>query len=66
MKKLYWATRVLGYVAGGTGMVLFVLGRQSAEPRGAMFTTGAILIIVSFAAFFLSYMLYIFRRLSRR
>lgn len=66
MKTLYWAIRVLGYVAGGTGLILFVTGRQGSDPRGPMFTTGAVLIIVSFAAFFVSYILYVYQRLSRR
>ncbi|MBU1694328.1 MAG: hypothetical protein KJ726_03535 [Verrucomicrobia bacterium] len=65
MKTLYWATRLTGYAAGGIGMILFVLGRQSETPRGALFVTGATLLILSFAAFFVSYLLYIFKRLSR-
>ena len=66
MKTVYWAVRELGYIAGAAGLILFLLGRQSANPRGPMFVAGAALLIVSFAAFFLSYALYIFQRLSRR
>jgi hypothetical protein len=66
MKTLYWASRVTGYAAGGIGMILFILGRQSEAPRGALFVTGASLLIFSFAAFFVSYLVYICNRLSRR
>lgn len=66
MKTLYWAVRVLGYAAGCVGMILFVWGRQQPVPRNLWSTTGAVLIIVSFAAFFASYFLYLIQRLGRR
>jgi len=66
MNKLYWATRIAGYVAGGVGLLLFVQGRQQAEPRNALFVTGATLLLVSFVAFLASYILYLCQRLSRR
>ena len=66
MKTFYGIARLTGYLAGGIGVIVLVLGRRSTEPRGALFVAGAALVIISFAAFFASYVLYIFQRLSRR
>jgi len=47
-------------------MILFTLGRQSAEPQGAMTIAGGVLLLVSFAAFIGSYVLYMLNQVMRR
>jgi hypothetical protein len=66
MLRPYTILRLTGYAAGLIGMILFILGRQDAEPRGAMTIAGAALLLVSFVAFIGSYVLYMLNQVMRR
>lgn len=58
--------RVLGYVAGLAGLLLFTLGRQGAPPRTGMVACGAVLLLVSCLAFAVTYVAWIAARLAPR
>jgi hypothetical protein len=64
--RLYTVLRLTGYTAGLIGMILFTLGRQSADPRGVMTIAGGALLLVSFMAFIGSYILYMLNQIMRR
>lgn len=66
MAKLYNIFRLVAYIAGLAGMVLFVTARQSAEPQTMQAATGGILLIVSFICFLGTYVIYVAVRLNRR
>jgi len=55
--------RVMGYIAGLAGLILFTTGRQDASSMRAL--VGSSLLIAGFAAFLGSYVLYIMMRLRR-
>jgi hypothetical protein len=66
MVKLYQILRVVAYIAGLAGMVLFVTARQSAEPQAMRAATGGSLLIVSFICFLCTYVIYLAIRLKRQ
>ena len=66
IRKLYILCRVMGYLCGLAGVVLFTLGRQAAEPRSLMTLSGGVLLIACFACFLATYILYIVARLVPR
>ncbi len=66
MRKLTILCRILGYLFGLSGLVLFTFGRQSLEPRSLMTMAGGVLLILSFVSFFATYTLYIVARLRPR
>jgi len=59
MAKLYNILRVVAYIAGLAGMVLFVMARQSAESQAMRAAVGGILLIVSFICFMGTYVIYL-------
>jgi hypothetical protein len=66
MIRAYTVFRLAGYVAGLAGLILFTLGRQD-PGRPAWFTpAGGALLLLSFACFFASYVLFVLNRLMRR
>lgn len=65
MKRWYWFFRLTGYGAGLAALLLILLGRQGHLQREPLFSAGGILLILSFAAFFISYVLYVFTRGAR-
>lgn len=65
MKRLYVIFRIIAYLAGFVGMILFTLGRQADAGRTELTLSGGILLITAFMAFFCSYVLYILNRLMR-
>lgn len=66
MIRAYTLFRLVGYVAGLAGLVLFAIGRQDAGSPAWMTPVGGALILLSFAAFFASYILFVLNRLMRR
>jgi len=65
MIKLYNILRIVAYIAGLAGMVLFVTARQSAEPQAMRAAAGGILLIASFICFMGTYVVYLAVRLNR-
>jgi cbb3-type cytochrome oxidase subunit 3 len=65
MARIYNILRVVAYIAGLAGMVLFVTARQSAEPQTMRAAAGGILLIVSFICFLGTYAIYLAVRLRR-
>jgi hypothetical protein len=51
MARIYNILRIVAYIAGLAGMVLFVTARQSAEPQTMRAAAGGILLIVSFVCY---------------
>ena len=66
MVKLYNVLRIVAYIAGLAGMVLFVTARQSAEPHAMRAAAGGILLISSFICFLGTYVIYLAVRLKKR
>lgn len=66
MRKLYTILRVVGYVAGLVGLLLFTTGRQGGPDHASRAAAGGILLLVAFAAFFGTYVIYVLNALSRR
>jgi hypothetical protein len=66
MVKLYNILRVVAYITGLVGMVLFMTARQSAEPQATRATAGGILLITSFICFLGTYAIYMVVRLGKR
>jgi hypothetical protein len=66
MASLYTILRIVSYIAGLIGMVLFVTGQQSREPQSARIAAGGALLIVSFICFLGAYVTYLAIRLNRR
>ena len=66
MARLYTILRIVSYIAGIVGMLLFVTARQSAEPQTARAAAGVALLIVSFTCFLGAYVFYLAIRLNRR
>ena len=65
MAKLYNILRIVAYIAGLAGMVLFVTARQSAEPQTMRAAAGGILLIVSFICFLGTYAIYLAVQLGK-
>lgn len=65
MTRLYGIFRIAGYAGGLAGLVLFTFGRQTAGAPAWMAPAGGVLIILSFMAFFASYVLFVLHRLMR-
>jgi hypothetical protein len=65
MAKLYNILRIVAYVSGLAGMVLFVTARQSAEPHAMRAAAGGILLIASFICFLGTYVIYVAVKLGR-
>jgi hypothetical protein len=65
MARFYNILRIVAYVAGLVGMVLFMTARQSAEPQAMRAAAGGILLIVSFICFLGTYIIYLAVRLNR-
>ena len=66
MIKAYNILRIAAYIAGLAGMVLFVTARQSAEPQTARAAVGGTLLIVSFACFMATYVIYVLHQVRKR
>jgi hypothetical protein len=66
MRRLYITFRILGYLFGLSGLVLFTYGRQAVEPRSLMTMAGGVLLVLSFASFVATYVLAIASRLRPR
>lgn len=65
MVKIYSLFRIVAYVAGLAGMVLFVTARQSAEPQAMRAAAGGSLLIVSFICFLATYIIYLAVQLGK-
>ncbi|HPF99090.1 MAG TPA: hypothetical protein PLE77_03415 [Kiritimatiellia bacterium] len=65
MRRLYVIFRVIAYLTGFVGMILFTLGRQADTGRTELTLSGGILLITAFVAFFCTYILYILNRLMK-
>ena len=65
MVKTYNILRIVAYIAGLAGMVLFVTARQSAEPHAMRAATGGALLIVSFICFMGTYVIYLAVQLGK-
>ena len=66
MRKAYIFLRVLGYVSGALGLILFVIGSKSLPPRPEWQATGGILLIVMFCAFVVTYVLYMVSKMRKQ
>ena len=58
MAMAYNILRIVAYVAGLVGMLLFVTARQSAEPHAVRAAAGGVLLVLSFACFHGTYVIY--------
>jgi hypothetical protein len=65
MARIYNILRIVAYIAGLAGMVLFVTARQSAEPQTMRAAAGGILLIVSFVCFLGTYVIYVAVKLGK-
>ena len=65
MRKLYNVFRIIAYLAGFVGMILFTLGRQAGGNRAELTLSGGALLITSFVAFFCTYVLFMVNRMMR-
>ena len=65
MTKLYNIIRIVAYITGLVGMVLFMTARQSAEPQSMRAAAGGILLITSFICFLGTYAIYLVVQLGK-
>ena len=63
--KIYSILRIVAYIAGLAGMVLFVTARQSADAQPVRAAAGGALLILSFICFLGTYIIYLAIRLKR-
>ena len=66
MRKLYFIARVLGYISGLTGLILFSLGRHGANANPKTLAVGVSLIGISFLCFLVTYVVYTLSKLTSR
>ena len=64
MVKAYNILRIVAYIAGLAGMVLFVTARQSADAQPVRAAAGGTLLILSFICFLGTYAIYLAIRLK--
>jgi hypothetical protein len=62
--KLYWATRIVGYVACMAGIFLFLAHKTDADP--SLSQTGLGIVGIGFLGFFVSYALRAWLRFGSR
>lgn len=65
MVRIYNIFRIVAYIAGLAGMVLFVTARQNAEPQAMRTAAGGSLLIVSFICFLTTYVIYLAVQLGK-
>lgn len=62
--KIYWATRILGYLACLAGITYYLVHQADADPQASQFGLG--IVGIGFAAFFASYALRTWLRYGSR
>lgn len=66
MARWYLLFRIVGYLGGLVGVILFMLGRQNEAPGSMTSTLGAMLLMTGFVSFVISYALYTTLQFRRR
>lgn len=65
MRRAYFIMRVLAYILVLAGMALFMGGKRWLSLDSPWIAVGGAMLMVGFAAFFISYMLYAWMRIRR-